>query len=154
MIWLRSGLPSFVPWIQIFKGSYRPGGKSLYFRISFLLALICFFKALIIWHPLSIWLSFSFVCFSSLKCKLHKARIYVYFGPFYKTRQCVKKQRHHFSNKGPYSQGYGLSSSYVQMWELDSKESRAPKNWCFWTVVLEKTLKESPGLQGDQTSQS
>ena len=57
--------------------------------------------------------------------------------------QCVKKQRHHFADKGPYSQGYGLSSSHVQMWELGSKEGRVPKNWCFQTVVLKKTL-ESP----------
>jgi len=45
--------------------------------------------------------------------------------------------------KGLSSQGYGFSSGYVWMWELDYKESWAPKNWCFWTVVLEKTL-ESP----------
>ena len=48
-----------------------------------------------------------------------------------------------FANKGPSSQGYGFSSSHVWMWELDYKESLALKNWCFWTVVLEKTL-ESP----------
>ena len=58
-------------------------------------------------------------------------------------RQHIKKQRHYFVNKGPSSQGYGFSSSCVWMWELDYKESWAPKNWCFWTVVLEKTL-ESP----------
>ena len=58
-------------------------------------------------------------------------------------RQHIKKQRHYFANKGPSSQGYGFSSSHVWMWELDYKESWAPKNWCFWTVVLEKTL-ESP----------
>ena len=52
-------------------------------------------------------------------------------------------QRHYFVNKGPSSQGYGFSSSHVWMWELDYKETWAPKNWCFWTVVLEKTL-ESP----------
>ena len=52
-------------------------------------------------------------------------------------------QRHYFANKGPSSQSYGFSSSDVWMWELDYKESWAPKNWCFWTVVLEKTL-ESP----------
>jgi len=51
------------------------------------------------------------------------------------------------------SQGYGFSSSHVWMWELDYKESWAPKNWCFWTVVLEKT-RESLGLQGDPTSPS
>ena len=58
-------------------------------------------------------------------------------------RQHIKKQRHYFSNKGPSSQSCGFSSSHVWMWELDSKESWALKNWCFWTVVLEKTL-ESP----------
>ena len=60
-----------------------------------------------------------------------------------KPRQHIKKQRHHFANKGPSSQSYGFSSSHVCMWELDYKESWAQKNWCFWTVVLEKTL-ESP----------
>jgi len=58
-------------------------------------------------------------------------------------RQHIKKQTHYFSNKGPSSQSYGCSSSHVWMWELDHKESWAPKNWCFWTAVLEKTL-ESP----------
>ena len=60
-----------------------------------------------------------------------------------KVRQCIKKQRHYFADKGPCSQGYGFSSGHVWMWELDYKESWAQKNWCFWTVVLEKTL-ESP----------
>ena len=58
-------------------------------------------------------------------------------------RQHIKKQRHYFANKCPCSQGYGFSSSHVWTWELDYKESWAPKNWCFWTVMLEKTL-ESP----------
>ena len=58
-------------------------------------------------------------------------------------RQHIKKQRHYFANKGPSSQGYGFSSSHVWMWELEYKESWVQKNWCFWTVVLEKTL-ESP----------
>ena len=58
-----------------------------------------------------------------------------------KPRQCFKKQRHHFVDKGPYSQSYGFSSSHVQIWELDHKEGWVPKNWCFWTVVLEKTLE-------------
>ena len=53
------------------------------------------------------------------------------------------EQRHHFANIGPSSQSYGFSSTHVWMWELDYKESWGPKNWCFWTVVLEKTL-ESP----------
>ena len=55
----------------------------------------------------------------------------------------IKKQRHYFANKGPSSQGYGFSSSHVCMWELVYKESWMPKNWFFWTVVMEKTL-ESP----------
>ena len=58
-------------------------------------------------------------------------------------RQNIKKQRHYFANKCPSSQSYGFSSGRVWMWELDYKESWAPKNWCFWTMVLEKTL-ESP----------
>ena len=58
-------------------------------------------------------------------------------------RQHIKKQRRYFVNKGPSSQSYGFSSSHGWMWELDHKESWALKNWCFWTVVLEKTL-ESP----------
>ena len=56
-------------------------------------------------------------------------------------RQHIKKQRHYFVNKCPSSQGYGFSSGPVRMWELDYKESWVQKNWCFWTVVLEKTLE-------------
>ena len=56
-------------------------------------------------------------------------------------RHHIKKQRHYFANKGPSSQSYGFSSSHVWMWELDCKESWALKNWCFWTMVLDKTLK-------------
>ena len=52
-------------------------------------------------------------------------------------------KRHYFINKGPSSQGYGFSCGHVWMWELGCEESWAPKNWCFWPVVLEKTL-ESP----------
>ena len=59
------------------------------------------------------------------------------------SRQHIQKQRHYFANEGPSSQSYGFSSGHVWMWELDYKESRVLKNWCFWTVVLEKTL-ESP----------
>ena len=58
-------------------------------------------------------------------------------------RQPIKKQRHYFANKGLSSQSYGFYSSHVWMWELDHKEGRMPKNYCFWTVALEKTL-ESP----------
>ena len=74
-------------------------------------------------------------------------------------KQHIKKQRHYFVNKGPSSQGYGFLSGHVWMWQLDYKESWALKNWCFWTVVLGKTL-ESPldckeiqpvHLKGNQT---
>ena len=55
----------------------------------------------------------------------------------------MEKQRYYFANKRPFSQGYGFSSGQVWMWELDCEESWVPKNLCFWTVVLEKTL-DSP----------
>ena len=64
----------------------------------------------------------------------------------------MKKQRHNFVHKGPSSQGYGFSSNHVWMWVLDCKESWVQKNWCFWTVVLEKTL-ESP-LDCKESNQS
>ena len=59
------------------------------------------------------------------------------------SRHRMKKQRHYIADKGLSSQSYGFSSSHVWMWELDNKKVWVPKNWCFWTVVLEKTL-ESP----------
>ena len=57
--------------------------------------------------------------------------------------QHIKKQRHYFANSVPSSQSYSFSSGQVWMCELDHKEGWVPKNWCFWAVVLEKTL-ESP----------
>ena len=60
-----------------------------------------------------------------------------------KPRQHIKRQRYYFAKQGPTSHSYGFFNSHVRMWELDYKESWAPKNWHFWTVVLEKTL-ESP----------
>ena len=65
------------------------------------------------------------------------------FESYDKPRQNIEKQWHHFANKGPSSQSFGFSSSHVQIWELDHKEGWVLKDWCFWTVVLEKTL-ESP----------
>ena len=56
-------------------------------------------------------------------------------------RQHIKKQRHYFANKGLSSQSYVFSSSHVWMWKLGCEESWVPKNWCFWIVVLEKTLE-------------
>ena len=67
-------------------------------------------------------------------------------------RQHIKKQRHYFVNKRPSSQGYGFSSGHVWMWELDYKESWEPKNWCFWTVVSEKTLESALDCKGSTQS--
>ena len=61
----------------------------------------------------------------------------------YSNLYSIQKQRHYFANKGPSSQSYGFSSGHVWMWELGHKKCWMPKNWCFWIVVLEKTL-ESP----------
>ena len=58
-----------------------------------------------------------------------------------KPRQHIKMQRHHFAKIGPYSQSYGFSSSHVWIWELDHKEGWVPKNQCFWTMLLKKTLE-------------
>ena len=73
----------------------------------------------------------------SLACLVEKALYLTASG------QHIKKQRHYCANKGASSQSYGFYSSHIWMWELDQKESWELKNWCFWTVVLEKTL-ESP----------
>ena len=64
-------------------------------------------------------------------------------------RQHIKQQRHYFANKGLSSQSYRFSSSHVWMWELDYRASWAPKNWYFWTVVLEKTLESQRGDRKD-----
>ena len=67
------------------------------------------------------------------------------------SRQHIKKQRHYSANKGLVSQSYGFSSSHVRMLELDFKESWALKNWCFWTVMLEKTLENFLGCKEIQS---
>ena len=74
----------------------------------------------------------------------HEIKRHLLLGRKNMTNQKSKlKSRDYFANKGSSSQSYGFSSGHVWMWEMDYKESWAPKNWCFWTVVLEKTL-ESP----------
>ena len=75
----------------------------------------------------------------------HEIKIHVLLGEksYDKPRQCIKRQRHYFSDKGPYSQSYHFPRSYLWIWELNWKESWALKNWCFQITVLEKTL-ESP----------
>ena len=60
---------------------------------------------------------------------------------FDKPKQHIKKQRHYFASKDPSSQSYGFSGSYVCIGDLDHKEGWAPKNRCFWVVVLDKTLE-------------
>ena len=70
-------------------------------------------------------------------------------------KMCYKTScLHVLLNKDPSSQGYGFSSSHGWMWELECEESWAPKNWCFWTVLLEKTLESPVDCQGDPTSPS
>ena len=66
----------------------------------------------------------------------------------------ILKNSHYFANKGLSSQGYGFSSGHVWMWELDCEESWALKNWCFWTVVLEKTLESPLGCKEIQPAHS
>jgi len=72
----------------------------------------------------------------------HEMKRHLLLGKkLWQIRHHTEKQRHYFADKGPYSQGYGFSSSYVWIWDLDYKGSWALENWCFWTVMLEKTLK-------------
>ena len=85
------------------------------------------------WAPKSLW-TVSEVIKLKDACSLGKKS-------YEKPRRHNKKQRHHFVDKGPDSQSYGFSSSHVQMWELDHNEGWALKNWCFWNVVLKKTLE-------------
>ena len=96
---------------------------------------------------------------AATKLKLQPLQLTPWKERYDQPRQHIEKQRHYFANKGPSSQGYGFSSGHVWMWELDREESWASKNWCFWTVLLEKTL-ESPldckeiqpvHLKGDQS---
>ena len=92
------------------------------------------------------WLILFFWAPKSLRIVIAATKLkdtYSLEAKLWQTRQHIKKQRHYFVNKGMSSQGYGFSCGHVWMWESDYKESWAPKNWCFWTVVLEKTL-ESP----------
>ena len=60
-----------------------------------------------------------------------------------KSRQCIKKQRHNYADKGPNNESYGFSSSHVWIWQVDPKEGWVPKNWCFLIMVLEKILESS-----------
>ena len=82
-------------------------------------------------------------CHWIMKLIFHSPCSALWKKTYNKPRQCIKKQRHHFVYKGLYSQIYAFFRSHIGMWELDHKEGWAPKNWRFWTVVLEKT-PESP----------
>ena len=87
-----------------------------------------------------------FVRIAAQEVEIQRSSPWIMFGwkeSYDQPKQHIKKQRYYFANKGMYSQGYGFSSGHVRMWELDYKESWALKNWCFETVVLEKTF-ESP----------
>ena len=71
----------------------------------------------------------------------HEVKRHPWKKSYDQPRQYIKKQRNYFANKGPSSQSYGFSSSHVWLWELDHKESWAPKNWCFWTVMWRRLLR-------------
>ena len=86
------------------------------------------------WAPKSLW---------TVTAAMNLRHLLLGKKSYDKPRQCIKKQRHYFAYRSPSSQSYGFSSSHVWMWELDHKESWGLKHWCFWTVVLEKTV-ESP----------
>ena len=109
-----------------------------------------FFYFVSIWDD-AYWLSLLWYSFHdvfkpnhyAVNLNLFSAVFQLYLNKSRTQLELTKKQRHYFANKGPSSQNYGFSSSHVWMWELDYKESWALKNWCFWTVMLEKTL-ESP----------
>ena len=92
------------------------------------------------------WQTFNFLCSKITAdgdCSHEIKTLTAWKESYDQPRQHSKKQTHYFVNKGPSSQGCSFSSSRVWMWELDHKESWAPKNWCFWTVVLENTLEIS-----------
>ena len=89
------------------------------------------------WQILLYWVSKSLQTVTAAT----KLTIALWNESYDKPLQCIKKQRHHFASKGPYSQRYISSISHVWMWELDHKHGWVPKNWCFRIVVLEKTLK-------------
>ena len=91
-------------------------------------------EILLSWSPKSLWM---------VTAALQLKTLAPWKKSYDKPRQCIKKQRHHSADKGPYSQSYGFSSSHVQMWELNHKEDWAPKNWCFQIVLLEKILESS-----------
>ena len=100
-------------------------------------------QILFCWGPKSLW---------TVTAAMNLKTLALWKKSYDKPRQHIKKQRHYFANNGPSSQSYGFPSSHVWMWELGYKESWALRNWCFWTVVLEKTL-ESP-LDSKEINQS
>ena len=88
------------------------------------------------------WLTLFFWAPKSLQMVIAAMKLkdtYSLEGKLWQPRQHIKKERHYFANEGLSSQSYGFPSGHVWMWELDYKEGWMPKNWCFWTVVLEKT---------------
>ena len=109
-------------------------------EIDIFLELSCFFDdPEDVGNLISVSCAFSITMTAAMKLK----DTYSWKESYDQPRQYIEKQRHYFVNKGSFIQGYGFSSGHVWMWELDYKESWAPRNWWFWTVVLEKNL-ESP----------
>ena len=100
---------------------------------------------LVLWTPKSLQ-----IVTAAMKLSTHAPLKKGYDQP----RQCMKKQRHYFANKGLCSPGYCSPTSHVWMWELEHKDGWAPENWCFWTVVLVKIPECLLDWQRDQASQS
>ena len=91
-------------------------------------------QALFSWAPESLW-----TVTATMKLKTHAPWKKSYDKP----RQCFKKQTHHFVNRGPYNQSCGFPNNHVWIWEFNHKEGWVLKNWCFWTLMLEKILDSS-----------
>ena len=94
---------------------------------------------LLSWAPKLLWMVTAITKLKDIFSS--KKNIYLYTYIYDKHGQCIKKQRHHLANKGPYSQNYGFFSSHVQMWDLDHKEGWALEKWSFHLVLLGKTLE-------------
>ena len=128
-------------WVQFFLWLLNSTVESLY---EFFLSIIVHFLlalSLEIRQRYKFWV-FSGLFWANVSCPGHSCG-FVDFLVYMTNLDSIFKSRDNFANKGPSSQGYGFSSGHVRMWALDCEESWALKNWCFWTVVLEKTL-ESP----------
>ena len=154
--WRRERLPTPVFWSGEFHRLYSPCGcKELDMTEWLSLSLSLRLKSLLMmanrWGNKTVtdFIFLGFKITADGDCS-HEIKRYLLFG-----RKAMMNLETSLCNKGPSSQSYDFSNSHIWMWELDYKQSWALKNWCFWTVVLEKTLKcPLDWMQWDQTFQS